>query len=328
MSKNYAITRVKKYSHVSQVSYLVNHHLRLVDVPNADPARAKKNEILVQKNVMEFLNEVPKGSKKNACRFVDCLFTASHFENAEHERQWQKSTVDFIKKEFGEENLALVVVHNDEKTKHVHVIFKPVNPKTGKLGAGHWFDGRMKMKAYQERYFQAVKHLKFERGDPNKRAHHTTIKEHYAQVNKSAAEAEKEVASFKKSLVTLHNEVKNFSLVDVFRPAKFFDRIKPHFGRVYKKSKEVFKYQAYNRVAEKEERDLRLAEENANLRHKLETLTGKENPNWVEVNNLSEVLTAEAERRTEVLPKNGVGVGVAPAIQSPTADRIPRKKKL
>lgn len=327
MSKNYAITRVKKYSHVSQVSYLVNHHLRLVDVPNADPARAKKNEILVQKNVMDFLNEVPKGSKKNACRFVDCIFTASHFENKEHERQWQKSTVEFIKKEFGEENLALVVVHNDEKTKHIHVIFKPVNPKTKKLGAGHWFDGRMKMKAYQERYFQAVKDLKFDRGDPNKRAHHTTIKEHYAQINKSANQAQDETTNFKKALVTLHAEVKKISMRDAFRPAKFLARVKPHILDIYAQSKEVFKYQAYNKLAEKEKTDIRLAEENANLRSKLEALTGKENPNWVEVQKYSEVLSAEAEKRTEVLPENGVGVGVAPAIQAAQPDRNTLKKK-
>jgi hypothetical protein len=309
MSKNYAITRVKKYSHVSQVSYLVNHHLRLVEVPNADPTRAKKNEILVQKNVMEFLQEVPKGSKKNACRFVDCIFTASRFDTPEQAREWQKSTVDFIKKEFGEQNLALVVVHNDERTKHIHVIFKPVNPKTNKLGAGHWFDGRMKMKAYQERYFQAVKHLKFERGDTAKRAEHTTIKEWYAQVNKSAEQAEKEVNSFKKSLLEVQKEAKTFSFLDRFKPENFLARLSPKLGRAFKKGKEVLTYQAYNRVEQTEHRSQTLEEENRALREKLEALTGSPNPNWVDVQKHSTVLSAHAEKtRTQVLPNEGVVV--------------------
>lgn len=314
MSKNFAITRVQKYSHVSQATYLINHHLRLVAVANADPTRAEKNEIIVQKDVMAFLQEVPKGSKKNACRFVDCLFTASRFDSPEQSREWQKSTLDFIKKEFGEDNLALVVVHNDERTKHIHVIFKPVNPKTNKLGAGHWFDGRLKMKAYQERYFQAVKHLKFERGDPNKRAHHTTLKEHYSQVNKSAEHAQKEVDDFKKALVRLHNEAKNFSLKDIFQPSKFFERLRPNFARVMKKGKEVLHYQAYNRVEEHEHRSIKLDEENKNLRHKLEALTGSENPTWVTVQKHSEVLAAEAEKRTEVPKNDAVAVAVGPAV--------------
>ena len=309
MSKNYAITRVQKYSKVSQANFLIRHHLRLVAVANADASRADKNEIILQKDVMAFLDEVPKGSKKNACRFVDCLFTASRFDTPEQAREWQKSTIEFIKKEFGEDNLALVVVHNDERTKHIHAIFKPVNPKTNKLGAGHWFDGRLKMKAYQERYFQAVQHLKFERGDPNKRAHHTTLKEHYAEVNKSAAEAQKQVDEFKKSLVRLHTEAKSFSFKDIFQPAKFLERLRPNFARVMDKSKKVLHYQAYNRLEQKEHKSITLDEENKNLRQKLEALTGSENPSWVAVKKHSEVLTAEAERRTEV-PQNAVAVAV------------------
>lgn len=309
MSKNYAITRVKKYSHVSQVSYLVSHHLRLVDVPNADPTRAKKNEIIVQKNVMEFLQEVPKGSKKNACRFVDCIFTASRFDTPEQAREWQNSTIDFIKKEFGIDNLALVVVHNDERTKHIHVIFKPVNPKTNKLGAGHWFDGRLKMKAYQERYFQAVKHLKFERGDTAKRAEHTTIKEWYLQVNKSAEQAQKEVESFKRSLLEVQQQAKNFSFLDRLSPANFLERLRPKLGKAFKKGKEVLTYQAYNQVEKTQHRSQTLEEENRALREKLEALTGSPNPNWVDVDKHSKVLSAYAEKNgTQVLPNEGVEV--------------------
>lgn len=327
MPKNYAIARIKKYSHVSQVTYLVNHHLRLVPVPNADPKRAHKNEVLVQKDVVDFLEDVPKGSKKNAVRFVDCVFAGSRFDTPQQEKEWQEATFDFIKKEFGEDNLALVVVHNDETTKHIQVIFKPVNPKTKKLGAGHWFDGRVKMKSYQDRYFNAVKHLGFERGDPSKKAEHTTLKEHYAQVNKSADAAEQEVQDLKKSLGRLKKEVQDFSVMDIFKPAKFMDRVKPHLYRVLKKGKEVLQYQAYNQVEQKEQKSKRLAEENEALRHKLEAITGVENPNWVEVKKYADVVSADAEKGTEVLKKKGVGVEESLA-KKPTMPETKSTKKL
>lgn len=299
MAKNYAITRIEKYSHVSQASYLLNHHLRLVEVANADPEKKNKNTVVVQKNVMEFLNDTPAGSKKNACRFVDVLFTASRFEDKKQADEWEKATIAFAKKEFGAENIALMVTHNDERTKHMHVIFKPVNPKTKKLGAGHWFDGRMKMKAYQERYFKAVEHLDFDRGDPLKRAHHTTLKEHYAQVNKSASEAKKQVEEFQEALKDLREETKNITLMDMVRPVRFVDRLKPKFQKVFKKGKEILKHQAFNELEQKEQNTQKLAEENQNLKDKLLAMTGKENPNWVEVDKYSEALTAIAEEQAK-----------------------------
>ena len=330
MSKNYAITRVKKHRHLSQLVYLLNHHLRSVMVPNADPTKAHKNEILLQRDVQDFLEEVPKGSKKNACRFVDCIFAASRFDTPEQAKQWEKSTFEFIKKEFGEENLALVVVHNDETTKHIHVIFKPVNPNTKKLGAGHWFDGRMKMKAYQERYFQSVKDLGFDRGDPAKRAHHTTIKEFYAQVNKSAEQAQADADYFKKLLHQLHRDLKNISIWDAFKPGNFYEKMKPKFGKAYKKGKEVFAYKAYSQVEKIEEENHQLAQELQNLRDKLEALTGSPNPSWVDVQKHSEVLTAEAEKsRAAALPVKGVAVEIKEGLQAqPETPTANKKRKI
>ena len=92
MTKNYAIARIKKYSRVGQVGYLVNHHLRYVEVANADPKI--KNEVLHQvEDVKQFLEDIPKGSKKNAVRFIDCLLlqaglrTKDNWSNGK-KRQW------------------------------------------------------------------------------------------------------------------------------------------------------------------------------------------------------------------------------------------------
>jgi len=99
--KNYAITRIKKHASVKSASYLVNHHLRLAEVANADPQKAKKNETLFQvPDIQAFLNDVPKGTKKNACRFVDVLFTASRFDTKQQFEDWKKASWEFAKKTF------------------------------------------------------------------------------------------------------------------------------------------------------------------------------------------------------------------------------------
>ena len=40
--------------------------------------------------------------------------------------------MDFVKETYGAENIALAVLHKDETTEHMHVIIKPINPKTKK----------------------------------------------------------------------------------------------------------------------------------------------------------------------------------------------------
>ncbi len=66
------------------------------------------------------------------------------------------------------------------------------------------------MKAYQDKYHKAVEALGFERGDPTKRAHHTTIKEFYAKSEK----AKKAYAEYHKSLFALYEEVGKVTLWD------------------------------------------------------------------------------------------------------------------
>lgn len=287
MSKNYAIARIKKYSHVSQAHYLVSHHLRLVTVHNADPTKAVKNKILVQKDVEKFLMDVPKGSKRNACRFVDCLFTASTFLTKQQRTDWMSETMKFVEREVGRENIALAVLHMDETTPHIHVIFKPVNPKTKKLGAGYWFDGRMKMKAYQDRYYRAVEKLGFDRGDPTRRAKHTTLKQHYTEVNKTTEAAELEMKKFKESLEAVKKVAENFTLVDLFKPATVAKKLTPCIQDLWTTGKTVMQYQAYNRLEKKQETSKKLAAENEALRQKLEALTGSTNPDWLMIEKMS-----------------------------------------
>ncbi|MCA8484830.1 plasmid recombination protein [Burkholderia multivorans] len=284
---NYAITRIKKHTTMASASYLINHHMRLVHVANADPSKKKNNVTLEKKDdLMGFLAEVPKGTKRNACRFVDVIFTATEFKDKRQLDEWVKSTMEFARKEFGADNIALAVLHKDETTPHIHVIFKPVNPKTKKLGAGYWFDGRVKMKAYQDSYHKAVEALGFDRGDPKNRAHHTTIKEFYAKAEK----AKKSYAEYHKSLFELYEQLEKVNLWDRLNPAKLQATLKPFFAKVSAKAKKVIGLKEFLEVDKTTKHNAKLLDKLEYQAMQLESLTGSPNPTPNQVQDLSKVL--------------------------------------
>jgi len=278
--KNYAITRIKKHASVKSATYLINHHLRLADVHNADPKRKNKNEVLHRlDDIQKFLNEVPKGTKSNACRFVDVLFTASRFDNKQQFEQWKTATWEFAKRQFGEDNIALAVVHNDETTPHFHLIFKPVNPKTGKLGAGHWFDGRKKMQQYQDAYHRSVANLGFDRGEPGSRAKHKTIRQFYRDVSI----AQEELKTFSKAFNEIDKQLKNVSIWDRLKPSNLQKKIKLQLVTAYKSASKILLFKQVLQTEKVTEQNKQLLKQIDTLKDKLELATGYENPSYVQV---------------------------------------------
>lgn len=308
--KNYAITRIKKYRNVGSASYLLNHHLRKVVVANADSLKKDQNVVMVCKaDIMGFLNEVPKGTKSNACRLVDVMFTASRFKDKRHRDEWVKSTMDFARKEFGEDNIALAVLHMDETTPHIHLIFKPVNPKTNKLGAGYWFDGRLKMKSYQDRYFKGVEALGFDRGDPNKRAHHKTISQYY----KDLARAEDSYKKFEKDLVDLYKEIGQTSVWDRLKPTTLQGKLKPLFGKVIKSAKKVMAVKELMQVELVSKKNSTLLDQVEHLQMKLESLTGSANPSPQLIQELRPIIEGVQARKLELDSSVGTPPHTPPA---------------
>lgn len=278
--KNYAITRIKKHASVKSATYLINHHLRLAEVHNADLNRKQKNEVIHRlDDIQKFLNEVPKGTKSNACRFVDVLFTASRFDTKQQFEEWKKSTWEFAKQQFGEENIALAVVHNDETTPHFHLMFKPVNPKTGKLGAGHWFDGRKKMQQYQDAYHRSVAHLGFDRGEPGSRARHKTIRQFYRDVSI----AQEEIKTFSKAFNEIDQQLKNVSLWDRIKPSNLQKKIKVQLVTAYKSASKILLFKQVLQTEKVTEQNKQLLKQIDTLKDKLELATGYENPSYVQV---------------------------------------------
>lgn len=320
---NYAITRIKKHTTMASASYLINHHMRLVHVANADPSKKKNNVTLEKKDdLMGFLSEVPKGTKRNACRFVDVIFTATEFKDKRQLDEWVKSTMTFARKEFGADNIALAVLHKDETTPHIHVIFKPVNPKTKKLGAGYWFDGRAKMQSYQDRYHKAVEPLGFERGDPAKRAHHKTIKEFYSGLEKS----KKAYAEYHKSLFELYEQVEKVSLWDRLNPAKLQATLKPFFVKVSAKAKKVIGLKEFLEVDKTTKQNAKLLDQLEYQAMQLKSLTGSPNPTPNQVQDLSKVLK-EFEATLKKTAPMSEPKKASPVQDTNTSKNLPKPRK-
>lgn len=294
---NYAISRIKKHQRIAAASYLINHHLRLVSVANADEAKSSKNKVLMQKDdIKKFLKEVPEGSRANAVRLVDVLFTASRFEGKSHLKNWVDATMTFAKKEFGEDNIALAVIHLDETTPHIHLIFKPVNPKTKKLSAGFWFDGRAKMQSYQDRYHAAVGDLGFARGERNSRAKHQTIKQFYSKM----PNIEKTYAAYEKSLEKLHEANAQLTLWERLKPERMMARLTPFIQDVQQKSKKIIGMKELLRVKEVAKKNVDLTDLIEFQAEQLEQLTGSKKPDFKQmelVTNLFQAFKTENHKK-------------------------------
>ena len=79
--------------------------------------------------------------------------------------QWKKDTVEWVKKEFGQ-NVVNLVLHVDEKTPHAHLLAVPLT-KEGKLSAKEFYTPEI-AKRWQDDYAQATK---LKRGIASERKH-------------------------------------------------------------------------------------------------------------------------------------------------------------
>jgi hypothetical protein len=207
--------------------------------------------------------------------------------------------MEFAKAEFLEKNIAMAILHNDETTPHIHIIFKPVNPKTNKLGAGHWFDGSAKMKAYQDRYFAKVKHLGFDRGTPGSRTKHKKVKTFYKNVKNAQAQT----VDIHKELGKIEETLKSTNFLDVIKNklagVSIFETLKPIFSNLSKHARSIAIQAEINQTAKKTEEAKKLADKVAFLEMKLKDLTGSENPSLAKI---AEVQKAVAHFKVD-LPK-------------------------
>lgn len=145
---------------------------------NIDDSRTGKNVFLrksdkkYHKAIAELIEKRRegglKGVRKDAVRMIEATVQLSGkvLDSSEDEQeQVLRESYDWLKNEFGEENVISAVIHKDETNMHLHFDFVPI--KDGRLRAKNYLT-RQKLRQYQSEFLKYLQDknpaLNFERG--------------------------------------------------------------------------------------------------------------------------------------------------------------------
>ena len=144
--------------------------------PDVDKSRSKYNFHIVQpqgRYYHEIQSRIEKAgcrTRRDSTRFVDTLITASpkffKGRTPEDVRAYFERAADFLSRRVGRENIISAVVHMDEKTPHMHLIFVPLT-KDNRLSAKEILGNRASLSKWQDDFyaFMAQKYPELERGE-------------------------------------------------------------------------------------------------------------------------------------------------------------------
>jgi hypothetical protein len=203
IDKQYAIIRVEKVKRPADIRKREAHNLRTEKTPNADPERLAMDQELVnlagrpaEELVAERIKEAI-GSRKVRGDQVHCMEVIMTGSPAAFERdaqgnvpdqrgsQWLADELKFAKERWGK-NLVGFMLHQDEKTPHIHAFVVPITEK-GRLNANELFTPKT-LSELQTDYGVAMKDYGMERGLAGSRASHKGMREMYALQGQTAAQ--------------------------------------------------------------------------------------------------------------------------------------------
>ena len=188
----YAIMRHDKLKSGAPISGSVSHITRSRRTPNADPARRHFNYSITgpgdAAGIQAAIEErTPAKYRRDAVRALEFVITASpeYFDDAtpERQREYFEASVEWLRNEFGADNVVSAVVHRDEQTPHMHALVVPIDPDSGRLNAKRWVGGRGKNSAMQSRFAEWMAPFGVERGKQRVAGsgrQHTPVREWYA----------------------------------------------------------------------------------------------------------------------------------------------------
>ncbi|MBD2254297.1 MobV family relaxase [Nostoc parmelioides] len=195
----YAIARIKKLKR-SNLAGSESHTARQRETPNADPDKqnirfigTNNPTLSLDQLVIERIGEQKRKIRPDAVYCTEILLTASpeyfrpnsptqagYYEQDKVD-SWLTASKQWLESRYGS-RIVRAELHLDEATPHIHAYFVPLDDK-GQLRAKHFFDGRQKMREFQDSYSEATEHLGLERGIKGSRAQHQDIKDFYSIVN-------------------------------------------------------------------------------------------------------------------------------------------------
>ena len=97
--------------------------------------------------------------RKDSVKLVETLITASpEFMNnlsEKEKREYFERATEFMKQEVGEDRIISAVVHMDEATPHMHLVFCPIN-KDGKLSAKSILGNQKSLSEWQTKFYECM----------------------------------------------------------------------------------------------------------------------------------------------------------------------------
>jgi hypothetical protein len=98
-------------------------------------------------------------TRKDSTVLVETLITASpEFINAltlPEQREYFKRALNFVGQKIGRDNIIATIVHNDEKTPHMHLSFCPITPDK-RLSAKELLGNQAKLSRWQTEYHEVM----------------------------------------------------------------------------------------------------------------------------------------------------------------------------
>jgi len=206
---SFAILRVQKLD-MAAAKAASGHMSRARPTPNADPARAGQNRVLlgsgdpfadVQRRIQDTGVRVCTSGQNRSVVALDVFLGASPEwfaqATAEQREAWCDASVQWLQGHFGADNVASVVLHADETTPHLTAMIVPVDDsltKSGtastRLNAKRWLDGKAKMSRMQDAYAVAVAEFGLARGVRGSKAQHETVASYYGRLNAALEDAQ------------------------------------------------------------------------------------------------------------------------------------------
>ena len=195
MAKKYAILRVEKLMSKRAVTGAVMHNLRAINTPNADPGKTDQNVLVKGMETVDKCRARYNARlgdhkpRKGAVYGFEVVVTASP-EQLE-KMSWKEVHAYFndaykwaVERYGGSKNLINAVVHRDEKSPHLQMVFIPmIDDKLSykKMLGGH----RNTLSREQDAFYQSVgvRHG-LDRGIKGSKARHKKIREYYRETQK------------------------------------------------------------------------------------------------------------------------------------------------
>lgn len=241
----FAILRIKKMNNMGSIGGKDSHELRQRETLNADPEREQLNRQVIgtvaADDVKERLGSTGVAIRKDSVLAIDVFATASpEFFARNHPddpacREYQRSLVDFLHKEFGKDNVVSLRAHHDETSPHWHATVVPIREKTIKVGrqvkmertenrlcAKDWLGGdRHTLSKLQTRFADSMKHLGLERGIQGSQAKHVEVKHFYTL----AQEATNRIESVQQHFPQINPD----RYIEKTAKPDLYDRINPEY---------------------------------------------------------------------------------------------------